>query len=289
MADKNLEQAMHRRYFSAQSSHSVNSCSSLFQYALVALIIGFSFALAACSKQKAITSTTPVVVTPHLGSNGTIFLEGTIPMYPQVFVYDPKTQKIATPDGPEMSFAHYSVPVRVSSVNFGSFSGGDLCAVYKDVIFDLTNLQDSELLTFGWIATNGYEIQPIFLESRGHRNLLIDDNYTVFPDGSRSVSSKGPFVTLFVIATTGDARTGYQEIPSVRIFLRSDAGRQQTFYTKQDGAAEVELDRLKEATLVAFATGPNGQKIEVPIPLPIKGATKGLVSQKVYFRFISTR
>ena len=184
------------------------------------------------------------------------------------------------------STANSPVPMRILSFNGATFSGA-ASAVYKNVLIDLKNLREKGELTFSSININDdiNDSQNITFVVRGRNRLLIDDRYTVFADDSRVVSPGGPFVTidLFTMRFAGNK---YVRVPSLGGVLKRDGGgKEQPFQTGADGETRIVLDHLGDTGVVAVVTGPNGEKLEMPIPLPIKGAEKGLVTQSVYLHF----
>jgi hypothetical protein len=227
--------------------------------------------------QKAVTETSPITFTPTIDGNGRIAGMGQ-----QWFYYDAKTRTASTPDGPTLKSAGSTIPIRMLSFNGGSF-GGTMSYFYKDVLIDLSGIQDRKYYPFGVAQVNDDQ-QLIVIAVQGHRNVLIDDNYNVFADDSRLTSPGAPSLTINIVATRA-VGTQDEPIPALRGFLERDGGRKQTFETGQDGKADILLQNVVETAIVGVATDANGEKIEMPIPLPMKGAANGIVTQTVILQF----
>ena len=145
--------------------------------------------------QKAATAVAPITFAPRFGK------DGRAPMGQQWFFYDASTHKASTPDGPEVKAANSKnsiIPMRLLSANFANFSVA-ASYVYKDVLLDLTNFQEIHAYPLAVVQANSDQ-QLISVAFQGHRNILIDDTYTVFADDSRTVSPDGPFVTIHFAA-----------------------------------------------------------------------------------------
>lgn len=262
------------------------------------IVVSVTIILAACSKgpagdspppgsrtnkppQTATTSGNPVTISPLL-SNGRYLLAQNVPMHQQLYFYDSETRRAITPDGPDLKLANSPIPMRILSFNPAKFGGG-ACAIYRNVLIDLKNLQKEKELPFSLIHVND-DAQLIEFATVGRRQILIDDNYVVFPDDARTVSPAGPFVTL-VLRSLRFNGTEYKQIPSIRGVIKRDTGREQPFETGEDGEAHITLNSAEETAVTAIVSDGKGEQIEMPVPLPMKGAERGLVRQWVFLRF----
>lgn len=258
-------------------------------YAASALV-GMALVVAApttAGAQGPATNPVPATIVPFLDASGAYHVTKDVAMNPQILIYDPKSRAAATPAGPDLKQANSPIPMRILSFNFGGFSGS-ACAIYKNVIFDLKRLQSEKELTFAYVggtANDPSVLQLVGFEIEGRHKVLLDKDYTAFADDATSMASGGPFVTIDLFAFRFVSEGKYDHIPSLHGVLKRDGGPDVPFETSKDGEAKIELDGVREATVVAVATDASGQTIERPIPLPIKGAEKGLVVQSVFLHF----
>lgn len=201
------------------------------------------------------TSTAPNTISLVSGSNGGVQILGGLPLISEDFSYDVKLRR--------------AVP-----------SGGQ---VYQNTIIDLTKLPEGTEVSIFDINVErdlGFKVpfQRVWITLAGGRRYLFDDNYTIFPDGHRTVSPGGPFVTLHLVVTRLNGEK-YEPVRSVHGILKREAGRVQAFETDAGGVAIIELKDVREAMVSAVIEDASGGKQEFPIPLPIKSATKGIVKQ----------
>ena len=227
--------------------------------------------------QKALTAANPITFTPKIGSDGRVTGMGQ-----QWFYYDAKTRRASTPDGPTLTSAGSTIPIRILSFNGGSFAG-TMSYFYKDVILDLAGIQDEKFYPIGVVQVNDDQ-QLILIAVQGHRNLLIDDNFEVFADDARITSPGAPSVTVNIVTTRSEGGKA-EPLPAVHGVLERGGGSKQTFETGRDGEANITLENVEETSVVAEATDANGERIQSLIPLPMKGAGKGLVTQTVILEF----
>ncbi len=95
------------------------------------------------------------------------------------------------------------------------------------------------------------------------------------------MSPGGPFVSLR-LNVKRSVGTEYKAAPSLRGVLKRESGREQRFETAADGQAIIGLREVNEAMVSVIVNDADGEKFEFPIPLPIRGATEGLVTQIVW-------
>lgn len=237
------------------------------------------------SSQKAVLSHAPILIVPQVAEDGTYLLADGVPMRDQDFFYDSKAQTAATPEGPELKQANSPIPMRVLSFNTATLQG-TICGIYKDVMIDLKNFKKENNLTFFSVHLNNdtNDDQEINIAVKDRKQVLIDDNYVVFPDASRVVAAEGPFVTihLFVMQLTGSR---YVRIPSLHGLVRRGGNKVQPFESDESGEAQIVLSNLKESVVVIVATNTKGEELELPVPLPVKGSVKGMVTQDVFLHF----
>ena len=234
----------------------------------------------------------PVTIQPYLDSaRGVYRISIDELMTEQIFVYDPSTQTAVIPEGQELPRLPSLIPRILLPWNpqgrkiasLGVAARG--FAIYKNVIIDFEKLQKEELLRIGTIVLlEEKNKQPQFLAITGHRKVIIDPNFIVFGNDSRKVSPKGPFATIHIMSKMwkGDDLV---KLPLVQGFMKRADGKKVMFNTGKESEVKVLLSNLKERSLSLLATDSKANKIEMPIPLPLKGAEENLVVQLVLLNF----
>jgi hypothetical protein len=163
-------------------------------------------------------------------------------------------------------------------MNSASF-GGTMSYLYKDVLLDLAGIQDRKSYPLAVVQVNGDQ-QLVLVAIQGHKDLLIDDNYNVFADDSRMTSAGAPSVTIHIVAMR-PAGAKDDPMPSLHGVLERGGGRKQSFETDKDGEADILLEDVSETKVDVVATDASGETVKSLIPLPIRGGSKGLVTQSV--------
>jgi hypothetical protein len=218
--------------------------------------------------------TKPVTLTPFTDTEGAWWLAPDAPMYAETFAYDPSRGKAFPPDGPKISTAETPLPVRITSFNFATYSGG-VSAEYSNVVFDFSKVSDdTHRLGLGVIMNRQW---PSLLVQKGKR-VLIDADYIVYPDNLESVKPGGPFATLEIEVVLGG--TDKKAISGASVLVFRGGGRLGPFSTNTDGKVLIHLEDLSEPTVRVKVQSTPGSA-EMPVPLPVKGADKDVFIQEV--------
>ena len=225
----------------------------------------------------------PVTIKPFFDEEGVYRISKDAAMREQLFVYDPNSRKASIPDGPTFTEVGSPIPVRILSFQFTG-GGARSCAIYRNVIIDFEKIKNEDFFPIGRIIVPKQNWQVACLVVKGHKKAFIDEGFTVFADEHRRASQKAPLASIEIIsqAWQGD---DLEKLPSVRGFIKRADGTKVRFDTGEKSKVEVHLDCLKEKSLLLQAQDSKGNKIEMPIPLPLKAAEKGLLVQSVLLRF----